>query len=116
MLDHRVFEFAWRLPSTMRVRDRQGKWLLKQLLRKFLPVGMIERPKMGFGIPVGQWLRGPLREWGEDLLAEDRLRRQGYLNPQVVRRHWQQHLNADQGENDTLWQIVAFQAWVANCA
>lgn len=115
MLDHRVFEFAWRLPSTMRVRDRQGKWLLKQLLRKFLPVGMIERPKMGFGIPVGQWLRGPLREWGEDLLAEGRLRSQGYLNPQAVRRHWQQHLTADRAESDTLWQIVAFQAWVASC-
>lgn len=115
MLDHRVFEFAWRLPSTMRVRERQGKWLLKRLLRKFLPAGMIDRPKMGFGIPVGEWLRGPLREWGEDLLAEDRLRRQGYLNPRAVRRHWQQHLTADQAETDTLWQILAFQAWVADC-
>jgi asparagine synthase (glutamine-hydrolysing) len=69
---------------------------------------------MGFGIPVGQWLRGPLREWGEDLLAEDRLRQQGYLNPRAVRRHWQQHLTADQAESDALWQILAFQAWVAD--
>ncbi|MEA3198297.1 MAG: hypothetical protein QOF32_2349, partial [Gammaproteobacteria bacterium] len=116
MLDHRVLEFAWRLPSKMKVRNRQGKWLLKQLLRKYLPASMIERPKMGFGVPVGQWLRGPLREWGEDLLADDRLRTQGFLNPQVVRRQWHRHLSADRGESDVLWQILAFQAWVADAA
>ena len=116
MLDHRVLEFAWRLPSAMRTRNRQDKWLLKQLLRKFLPAAMIERPKMGFGVPVGQWLRGPLREWSEDLLTQDRLRSQGFLNPQVVRRLWQQHLSADRGESDSLWQILAFQAWVSDAA
>ncbi len=116
MLDHRVLEFAWRLPSTMRVRNGQEKWLLKQLLRKFLPAAMIERPKMGFGVPVGEWLRGPLREWGEDLLTEDRLRSQGFLNPQAVRRHWRQHLSADRTENDSIWQILAFQAWMSDAA
>ena len=116
MLDHRVLEFAWRLPLAMKARNRQEKWLLKQLLLKYLPAALIERPKMGFGVPVGQWLRGPLREWGEDLLAEDRLRAQGYLNPQVVRRLWQRHLNADHGESDPLWQILAFQAWVSDVA
>jgi asparagine synthase (glutamine-hydrolysing) len=116
MLDHRVLEFAWRLPLKMKVRDRQGKWILKQLLRKYLPACMIERPKMGFGIPVGQWLRGPLREWGEDLLAEDRLRREGFLNPQAVRRQWRRHLSTECDENDALWQILAFQAWLAGTA
>ena len=116
MLDHRVLEFAWRLPSKMKVRGRQGKWLLKQLLAKYLPASMIERPKMGFGIPVGLWLRGPLREWGEDLLAEDRLRREGFLDPQAVRRRWLRHLAADGGESDALWQMLAFQAWAADAA
>jgi asparagine synthase (glutamine-hydrolysing) len=116
MLDHRVLEFAWRLPPKMKVRDRQGKWLLKQLLRKYLPASMIQRPKMGFGVPVGQWLRGPLREWGEDLLSDDRLRTEGFLNPQVVRRYWHRHLGANRAESDTLWQILAFQAWVAEAA
>ncbi len=116
MLDHRVLEFAWRLPLNMKIRDRQGKWLLKQLLRRYLPVSMIERPKMGFGVPVGLWLRGPLREWGEDLLTENRLRKQGFLDPQTVRSLWQQHLSADRGESDLLWQILAFQAWVADAA
>jgi asparagine synthase (glutamine-hydrolysing) len=116
MLDHRVVEFAWRVPSTMKVRGRQGKWLLKQLLQKFLPVSMIERPKMGFGVPVGQWLRGPLREWGEDLISEDRLRREGFLDPDAVRRLWRRHLRNDRGENDALWQILAFQSWTSNLA
>jgi asparagine synthase (glutamine-hydrolysing) len=81
-----------------------------------LPASMIERPKMGFGIPVGLWLRGPLREWGEDLLAEDRLRREGFLDPQAVRRRWLRHLAADGGESDASWQMLAFQAWAADAA
>jgi len=114
ILDHRVLEFAWRLPTSMKVRDRRGKWLLRQLLGKYLPTAMIDRPKMGFGVPVGRWLRGPLREWGEYLLAEDRLRKEGFLNPQAVRRCWHRHLSTDRGESDALWQILAFQAWVAD--
>jgi asparagine synthase (glutamine-hydrolysing) len=114
MLDHRVIEFAWRLPSTMKVRGRGGKWILRQLLGKYLPPAMIERPKMGFGIPIGLWLRGPLRDWGEDLLAENRLRRAGFLDAQAVRRRWQQHLTGDLSESDALWQILAFQAWAAD--
>jgi len=116
MLDHRVLEFAWRLPSAMKVRHRQGKWLLKRLLRRYLPAELIERPKMGFGIPVGRWLRGPLREWSETLLSEDRLRTEGYLNPEAVRSRWRRHLSSDLGESDTLWQILAFQAWIADVA
>jgi asparagine synthase (glutamine-hydrolysing) len=116
MLDHRVVEFAWRLPSRMKVRNGHGKWLLKQLLRRYLPDSMIDRPKTGFGVPVGQWLRGPLRQWAENLLAEDRLHTDGFLNPRIVRRCWQQHLNAGRGESDALWQILAFQAWVAETA
>src|SRR5690606_25922829 len=80
MLDHRVIEFAWRLPMHMKVRNREGKWLLKQVLRKHVPASFLDRPKMGFGVPVGEWIRGPLREWADSLLSEDRLNAEGFLN------------------------------------
>jgi asparagine synthase (glutamine-hydrolysing) len=86
LLDHRVVELAWRLPMDFKVRDGQGKWLLRQVLYKYVPKALVERPKMGFGLPVDSWLRGPLREWAEALLAESRLRRDGYFNPVSVRQ------------------------------
>ena len=92
-LDHRVAELVWRLPLSMKLRDGQGKWALRQLLYQHLPCELIERPKAGFGIPVGQWLRGPLRDWAEDLLDEQRLRSQGYLHPEPIRYVWAQHLS-----------------------
>jgi asparagine synthase (glutamine-hydrolysing) len=113
MLDHRVVEFAWRLPLHMKVRNRHDKWLLKQLLRRYVPIALIDRPKMGFGVPVGEWLRGPLRDWAEELLAESRIRREGYLNPRLVREQWLRHLNRTSHESDSLWQVLMFQAWLA---
>jgi len=112
MLDHHVVEFVWRLPLHMKVRERQGKWLLKRLLEKYIPISLIERPKMGFGVPVGEWVRGPLREWADDLLAENRMRREGFLNPRRVREQWSRHLNRASHEGDSLWQVLMFQAWL----
>jgi asparagine synthase (glutamine-hydrolysing) len=116
MLDHRVIEFAWRLPLHMKVRNRQGKWLLKRLLERYIPVSLIERPKMGFGVPVGKWVRGPLREWAEELLAESRVRREGFLDPRRVREQWLRHLNRTTHEGDSLWQVLMFQAWLTASA
>jgi asparagine synthase (glutamine-hydrolysing) len=116
MLDHRVIEFAWRLPLQMKVRNRQGKWLLKRVLRKYIPVPLIERPKMGFGVPVGEWVRGPLRSWAEELLAEHRVRSEGFLNPRRVSEQWMRHLNRTSHEGDSLWQVLMFQAWLTDSA
>jgi asparagine synthase (glutamine-hydrolysing) len=113
MLDHRLVEFAWRLPFKMKVRSRESKWLLRQILQKYVPKAMIDRPKMGFGIPIGQWLRGPLRSWAEDLLSEDRVRRDGLLDPHLVRAQWLRHIGGRSDGVDSLWQVLAFQAWHA---
>jgi asparagine synthase (glutamine-hydrolysing) len=114
MLDHRVVEFAWQLPLRLKVRGRTGKWLLKQVLRKYLPDSLLERPKMGFGVPVGEWVRGPLREWAESLMGEERLRREGFLNPRLAREQWLGHLAGDSTGSDSVWHMLAFQAWLAS--
>jgi asparagine synthase (glutamine-hydrolysing) len=111
-LDHRVAEFAWRLPLAAKVRGENGKWLLKQLLYKHVPRDIADRPKMGFGVPIDQWLRGPLREWASDLLAPDRLRREGYLRAEVVERHLAEHLSGKRNWQYALWHVLMFQAWL----
>lgn len=111
-LDRDVMEFAWRLPMSMKLRDGKGKWILRQLLDRHVPRALIERPKMGFGIPLDQWLRGPLREWAGDLLAEDRLRREGYLRPEAITPVWQAHLRGEASFGYRLWSVLMFQAWL----
>ena len=112
MLDHRVVEFAWRLPLSMKIREGQGKWLLRQVLYKYVPRTLVERPKMGFGIELDDWLRGPLKEWAETLLDERRLKHEGFLNPGPVRKSWKEHLTGQRNWAYHLWGVLMFQAWL----
>lgn len=111
-LDHRVVEAAWTLPLSLKIHEGQSKWILRQILYKYVPKELIERPKMGFGAPIGIWLRGPLREWAEELLNEDRLRREGFFYPQPIRQKWEEHLSGKRNWQYQLWDILMFQSWL----
>jgi asparagine synthase (glutamine-hydrolysing) len=111
-LDHRVVEFAWRLPLAMKVRGGQGKWLLRRLLARHVPPALTNRPKMGFGVPIDAWLRGPLRTWAEDLLEASRLRREGYLEPSAIAKTWTAHIEGSRNWQHLLWDVLMWQAWL----
>ena len=111
-LDHRVVELAWNLPMAMKIREGETKWILRQVLYQYVPQQLIERPKAGFGIPLGDWLRGPLREWVESLLDEHRLHREGFFNADFVHELWHAHLTGRRNNQLLLWNILMFQSWL----
>ncbi|MFZ4596402.1 MAG: asparagine synthase (glutamine-hydrolyzing), partial [Verrucomicrobiaceae bacterium] len=106
LLDPRVIEFAWRIPLSMKVKGGQGKWLLRQVLYKHVPQKLIDRPKMGFSVPIGEWLRGELRDWAEALLDESRLKREGYFHPAPIREKWHEHLEGSRNWQYYLWDVL----------
>jgi asparagine synthase (glutamine-hydrolysing) len=112
LLDHNVVEFAWRIPMSMKLKDGSGKWLLKQLLYRHVPQSLVERPKMGFSVPVDAWLRETLREWAQTYLAEDRLMAEGFFDARVVRQTWEQHLKAEIDAGGRIWTLLMFQIWL----
>ncbi len=111
-LDHRVAELAWRIPLAWKIRQGKGKWILRRLLARYVPETLFERPKMGFGVPIDSWLRGPLREWAGDLLHGSRLRSEGFLDPTAIEWTWEEHQRGDCNWQYLLWDVLMFQAWL----
>ena len=111
-LDHRIVEFAARVPMSMKIRSGVGKWILREVLYQYVPKQLIERPKKGFALPVAAWLRGPLREWSEELLSEGRLKTESYFHPRVVRKLWAEHLSGQRDLSPHIWALLMFQAWL----
>ena len=114
LLDHKVVEFAWKTPMDLKYRDGKGKWLLREVLYKYVPREMMDRPKMGFGVPIEQWLKGPLRGWAEELLREQRLKNEGYFDASKIRKMWDEHVSGKRRWHYHLWDVLMFQAWLEN--
>ena len=112
LLDHRLVELAWRLPMSMKMREGKTKWILRQVLYRYVPQHLIERPKAGFSIPLGDWLRGPLREWAEVLLNMSRLKQEGYFDAIYIREKWQAYLGGTDTYKLFLWNVLMFQVWL----
>jgi asparagine synthase (glutamine-hydrolysing) len=110
-LDYRVVEWAWSLPMDMKIRSYQGKWLLRQVLKSYVPDRLMDRPKMGFGVPVGRWLRGPLKDWAYELLSPQQLPQDGLLNRELIMQRFQQHMQGQKQWDASLWTVLMFQAW-----
>jgi asparagine synthase (glutamine-hydrolysing) len=111
-LDHKLIEHSWRIPHSLKFRNGKGKWILRQILSNYVPANLTERSKTGFGIPISTWLRGPLRDWAENLLNEKRLSQEGYFNPKLIRGKWQEHLSNQNNWQYDLWNVLMFQAWI----
>jgi asparagine synthase (glutamine-hydrolysing) len=111
LLDHRVVEFSWRLPRAAKVRNKTSKWLLRQILYRHVPAALVKRPKSGFDLPLGEWLRGPLRDWAEGMLNERRMREAGFVNHSMVGRIWKEHLEGTRNWQDLLWNVLMLESW-----
>jgi len=111
-LDHRIVEFAWKLPLELKLRNNQSKWILRAVLKRHIPEKLFDRPKMGFGIPLGEWLKGPLREWAQDLLSPEKILQSGYLEHEYVSGLWDEHLSGRRNFQHGLWNILMLQAWL----
>ena len=112
LLDHHLVEYAARLPTSLKLRDGKSKWILRQVLYKYVPESLIERPKMGFAVPIDSWLRGSLKDWAEELLSETRLRNDGFFQPAPIRKIWKEHLSGKRNHYLDLWSILMFQSWL----
>ena len=113
-LDHRIIEYSWRIPQSLKLKNVQSKWILREILYKYVPRNLIERPKMGFAIPINIWLQGPLREWAENLLSEKSLQQYGYFNSDLIRRKWKEHLSGKKNWQNHLWSVLMFQSWISS--
>ena len=111
LLDHRLVEFSWRLPRSLKLRNADGKWILRHLLYRRVPAEMVDRPKMGFSVPIDRWLRGPLREWAWSLIEPARLKREGVLEPEPIAKLWRDHQSGRRNHQHRLWVALMFQAW-----
>jgi asparagine synthase (glutamine-hydrolysing) len=111
LLDHRLVEFAWRLPAGCKIRGRQGKWILRQVLDRYVPRHLVDRPKQGFDLPIDAWLRGPLRDWADTMLDPTHLARDGFLRPEPIRAAWLEHLSGTRDRAWALWPVLMFQTW-----
>jgi asparagine synthase (glutamine-hydrolysing) len=111
-LDHKLIEYVWKIPHSLKFRDGKGKWILRKVLNKYIPKELTERPKMGFSIPIDIWLKGPLRNWAEALLNETRLKQEGYFNPKLIKHKWSEHINGKANWSYDLWDVLMFQAWL----
>jgi asparagine synthase (glutamine-hydrolysing) len=116
LLDRRIAAFAWRAPTRMRLRDGSGKWLLRQVLARYVPAPLTERPKLGFSVPLHAWLTGPLRDWAQSLISPDLIARHGVLRPTPVADVWRRYLAGDSSLDHRVWTILMFQSWLASRA
>ncbi len=112
LLDHKLIKHVWNFPHNVKFRKGQGKWILRQILNKYVPKNLTDRPKMGFGIPIDNWLRGPLRDWAENLLDKSKLDQEGYLNSKLITNKWKEHLSGKRNWQYNLWNVLMFQSWL----
>lgn len=111
-LDHKLIEHVWKIPHSLKIKNGKGKFILRQILDRYVPNALTERPKMGFGIPLAEWLRGPLKDWAENLLDEKILRHEGYFNSELIKNKWKEHLTGKKNWQYDLWDVLMFQAWI----